>query len=145
MSVALKRLRAFEREGAEEELDLEASVYETARNAGELEVVLRPPRRHNTRVVLLMDIGGSMTPFSHLVSKLFLLQAKRVTLKKFKSYYFHNCVYSNVYTDENLYERFPIARLMQECRKDYKLIIVGDALMSPYELMAPTGSHLFRP
>ena len=143
MSVALKRLRAFEREGAEEELDLEASVYETARNAGELEVVLRPPRRHNTRVVLLMDIGGSMTPFSHLVSKLFSAASKASHFKEFKSYYFHNCVYSNVYTDENLYERFPIARLMQECRKDYKLIIVGDALMSPYELMAPKGAIFF--
>lgn len=143
MSVALKRLRAFEREGQEEELDLEATVHETARNAGELEVVLRPPRRSNTRVILLMDIGGSMTPYAHLVSKLFSASSKASHFKEFRSYYFHNCIYSKIYTDENLYKPFPIARLIQECRRDYKLIIVGDALMAPYELMAPKGAIFF--
>ena len=90
-------MRAFEREDAEEELDLEASVYETARNAGELEVVLRPPRRHNTRVVLLMDIGGSMTPFSHLVSKLFSAASKASHFKVRHLLFSQLCLFKCLY------------------------------------------------
>jgi uncharacterized protein with von Willebrand factor type A (vWA) domain len=139
LQVALRKLRAFGREG-EPELDLEGTIDATAQNAGELEVVLRPPRRPNTRVILLMDVGGSMDPYAHLVSRLFSAASKTTHFKELRCYYFHNCVYGHLYTTENLMERVRVQDVMAECARHYKLIVVGDALMAPYELLMRGGS-----
>ena len=140
MSVALRKLRAFAREGACEELDLDATIDATCRNAGELEVVTRPPRRPNTRVILLMDVGGSMDPYSHLVSRLFSAASKATHFRELRTYYFHNCVYEEVYHSTRLDKALPVPDLLAECGRHYKLILVGDALMAPYELFAAGGS-----
>ena len=96
IDMALRGLRRLGREGAEEELDLEETVDETCRNAGEIEVVFRPPRRNRVKVVLMMDVGGSMDPHSELVSRLFTAASRSGRFAKFRSYYFHNCVYNTV-------------------------------------------------
>jgi uncharacterized protein with von Willebrand factor type A (vWA) domain len=136
LTVALRKLRAFAREGGEEELDLEETINATAKNAGELEVVTRPPRRPNTRVVLLMDVGGSMDPHAHLVSRLFSAASKATHFKELRCYYFHNCVYGRVYKTEGFREPISVHQLLGECGPHHKLIVVGDALMAPYELLA---------
>ncbi len=140
MQVALRKLRAFAREGGEEELDLEGTIDATAKNAGELEVVTRPPRRPNTRVILAMDVGGSMDPYAHLVSRLFSAASKATHFKELRCYYFHNCIYGHLYTTEGLRERVRVRDVLAECGKHYKLIVVGDALMAPYELLMTGGS-----
>ncbi len=140
MQVALRKLRAFARDGGEEELDLEGTIDATARNAGELEVVTRPPRRPNTRVILAMDVGGSMDPYAHLVSRLFTAASKTTHFKELRCYYFHNCIYGHLYTTEAFRERVRVHDLLADCGKHYKLIVVGDALMAPYELLMTGGS-----
>ena len=140
MQVALRKLRAFAREGGEEELDLEGTIDATAQNGGELEVVTRPPRRHNTRIILMMDVGGSMDPFAHLCSRLFSAAKKSTHFKELRTYYFHNCVYGHVYETERFDTPIKVRDLIQETGSHYKLIVVGDALMAPYELLAAGGS-----
>ncbi|HEY8430277.1 MAG TPA: VWA domain-containing protein [Sandaracinaceae bacterium] len=140
MAVALRKLRAFAREGQESELDLEGTIDETARNAGELEIVLRPPRRSNTRVILMMDVGGSMDPYAHLVSRLFTAAKKATHFRELRTYYFHNCIYGKVYEDAAFSRPVRVRDLLAECGPHYKLIVVGDALMAPYELLAAGGS-----
>ena len=142
MALALRKLRAFGREG-QEELDLEETIDATAKNAGELEVVTRPPRRPNTRVILLMDVGGSMDPYAHLVSRLFTAASKSTHFKELRSYYFHNCVYGRVYHNEVMREGITVEELIASCGKHYKLIVVGDALMAPYELVYPGFSRMY--
>jgi hypothetical protein len=140
MEVALRKLRAFAREGGEEELDLEGTIDATARNAGELEVVTRPPRRPSIRVILMMDVGGSMDPYAQLVSRLFSAASKATHFKEFRSYYFHNCIYGRVYKTERFDDPVPIADILHECGRHHKLILVGDALMAPWELLRPWGA-----
>jgi uncharacterized protein with von Willebrand factor type A (vWA) domain len=135
LAVALRKLRGFAREGVDEELDLEGTIDATAKNAGELEVVTRPPRRPNTRVILLMDVGGSMDPYAALVSRLFSAASKATHWKELRSYYFHNCVYGRLYRTETFSEMVSVPELLAECGPHYKLIVVGDALMAPYELL----------
>ncbi len=139
MQVALRKLRAFAREGHDEELDLEETIAETAKNAGELEVVVRPPRRPNTRVILAMDVGGSMDPYSLLVSRLFSAASKATHFKELRTYYFHNCVYGRLFTSPRFDQSITVPDLLQECDKRYKLVMVGDALMGPYELFQRGG------
>lgn len=140
IEVALRKLRAFIREGAEDELDLEATIDATAANAGEIEVVTRPPRRSNTRVILMMDIGGSMDPHSMLCSRLFSAAKRASHFRELRTYYFHNCVYGHVYETERFDKPVRVRDLLHECGRHYKLIMVGDALMAPYELYAAGGS-----
>ncbi|MGO9829599.1 MAG: VWA domain-containing protein [Myxococcaceae bacterium] len=141
LAVALRKLRAFQREGALDELDLEATIDATAKNAGELEVVLRAPRKPNTRVLLLMDVGGSMTPHAHLVSRLFSAARKATHFRELRTHYFHNCVYGSVYRTEGLGEPVTVPELLGECGPHWKLVVVGDALMAPYELMLRSGAQ----
>ncbi len=117
MQIALRRLRAFVREGADEELDLEGTIDATAQNAGELEVVTRPPRRPNTRVVLMMDVGGSMDPYAHLVSRLFSATKRSTHFKDLRTYYFHNCIYGKVYSTERFDEPIRVPDLLHELRQ----------------------------
>ena len=136
IDVALRSLRRLGREGAEEEeLDLDETVDETCRNAGELEVVFRPPRRNRVKVVLLMDVGGSMDPHAELVSRLFTAASRSGRFARFRSYYFHNCVYNAVYEVPHVSPKsVPVADLLATSDRDEKLVVVGDALMRPAEL-----------
>ena len=139
LAVALRKLRAFAREGSADELDLEGTIAETARNVGELEVVLRPPRKSNTRVILLMDVGGSMDPYADLMSRLFSAAKKATHFRELRTYYFHNCVYGRLYTSPAMRDAVPLSQLSAETGKHYKLIVVGDALMAPWELLDRSG------
>jgi uncharacterized protein len=141
LGVALRKLRAFQREGAFDELDVEGTIDATARNAGELEIILRPPRKPTTRVLLLMDVGGSMTPHAHLVNRLFSAARKATHFRELRTHYFHNCVYGSVYRTEGFGEPVSVPELLAECGPHWKLVLVGDALMAPYELLMRAGSH----
>ena len=140
IDVALRGLRRLGREGAQEELDLDETVDETCRNAGELEIVFRPPRRNRVKVLLLMDVGGSMDPHSELMSRLFTAASRTGRFAKFRSFYFHNCVYSSVYEDALFRKAVPVADLLANSDRDEKLVVVGDALMHPAELLDPGGA-----
>src|SRR3954467_3488701 len=140
IDMALRGLRKLGREGAIEELDLDETVDQTCKNAGELEIVFRPPRRNRVKVLLLMDVGGSMDPHSELMSRLFTAASRSGRFAKFRSYYFHNCVYNTVYEDAEFRKPVQVADLLSHSDRDEKLVIVGDALMHPAELLDPGGS-----
>ena len=133
-------MRAFVREGAELELDIERTIDATARNAGEIEVVVRPPSRPDTHVILMIDVGGSMYPYSQLMSQLFSAAKKATHFKELRTYYFHNCVYGQVYETDRFTDPKWVSDVMRECDSKYKLIMVGDAYMAPYELLHRTPS-----
>jgi uncharacterized protein with von Willebrand factor type A (vWA) domain len=139
LGLALRKLRIFAREGRAEELDLDETIEQTARNLGELEVITRPPRKSNTRVMLLMDVGGSMDPHSQMVSRLFTAAKKATHFKELRTYYFHNCIYGRVYEQAQLRSPVSLAQLFAETNPTWKLIVVGDALMAPWELTDPSG------
>lgn len=132
--VALKRLRAFVRQGADVELDIDRTIDATAANAGDIEIVTRPPARPDTHVILMIDVGGSMFPYSQLMSQLFSATRKATHFRDLRTYYFHNCVYGQVYETDRFTEPIGVPDLMRQCAGHYKLIMVGDALMAPYEL-----------
>jgi uncharacterized protein with von Willebrand factor type A (vWA) domain len=135
IDVALRGLRRLGREGAVEELDLDDTIEKTGKNAGELEIVFRPPRRNRVKVVLLMDVGGSMDPHAELASRLFTAASRSGRFAKFRSYYFHNCVYNSVYEDAQFRKAVPVADLLATSDRDEKLVMLGDALMHPAELL----------
>jgi hypothetical protein len=143
IDVALRGLRQLGREGAEEELDLDETVDETSRNAGDLEIVFRPPRRNRAKVILLMDVGGSMDPHAELVSRLFTAASRSGRFAKFRSYYFHNCIYESVYEDAKFRKAVPVTELLATSDRDEKVVFVGDALMHPAELLDAGGSIYF--
>jgi uncharacterized protein len=140
IDVALRGLRRLGREGAIEELDLDETIDKTCRNAGDIDIVFRPPRRNRVKVVLLMDVGGSMDPHAELVSRLFTAASRSGRFAKFRSYYFHNCVYNTIYEDAQFRRGLPVADLLANSDRDEKLVLVGDALMHPAELLDPGGS-----
>jgi uncharacterized protein with von Willebrand factor type A (vWA) domain len=135
IEVALRKLRAFKREGAADELDLDGTIDKTAKNAGELEIVMRPPRRPRVRVLLLMDVGGSMDPHSNLVSRLFSAAKRASNIRELKTYYFHNCIYGRLYATERFQEPIRVRDVLDQCAPDTKLVMVGDAAMHPGELL----------
>lgn len=133
--VALRKLKSFIREGHEEELDIEETIDATARNAGELEIVTRPPRRPNVRVILMMDVGGSMDPHVRVVSELFSAAKRATNFRELKTYYFHNAIYGRVFETENFRDPVPVSQLLRELDgQRYHVIFVGDAAMHPGEL-----------
>lgn len=140
MKVALKRLRHFKREGPEDELDLRETIDKTCKNAGEIELVFGRAKRNQVKVCLLMDSGGSMTPYSHLVNRLFSAAHQMSHFKDLKYYYFHNCVYQEVYEDIYNSKAVATANLLANLDADYKLILVGDAHMAPSELLMRGGA-----
>lgn len=142
IDVALRDLRLLGRDGAQEELDLDETVDETCRNAGELELIFRPPRRNRMKVILLMDVGGSMDPYAALVNRLFTAASRSGRFAKFRSYYFHNCVYENIYEDAGFRQKVPVSDLLAGSDRDERLVVVGDALMHPAELL-DTGGALY--
>ncbi|MGF7152851.1 vWA domain-containing protein [Novosphingobium gossypii] len=139
IKVALRRLRRFAREGAAEELDLDATIAGTARQ-GWLDVVMRPERHNAVKVLLFLDVGGSMDPFVRLVEDLF--SAATAEFKNMEFFYFHNCLYEGVWKDNRRRwsQRTPTWDVLHKYGHDYKVIFVGDAAMSPYEISHPGGS-----
>ena len=140
IKVALRRLRKFAREGHEEELDLDDTIRSTAANAGYLDIKMIPERHNNVKVLLLMDVGGTMDEHIARVEELF--SASKSEFKHLEFYYFHNCVYDFMWKNNRrrFSEKFPTLDIMRKYNKDYKLIFVGDATMSPYEILQPGGS-----
>lgn len=139
LKVALRRLRKFARDGAHEELDLDSTIGATARQ-GWLDVVMRPERRNAIKVLALFDVGGSMDPHVKLCEELF--SAARSTFKNLEYYYFHNCPYEGMWRS-NLRRRtetVPTMDLMHKYPHDWKVILVGDAAMAPYEITHEGGS-----
>lgn len=140
IKVALRRLRRFAREGSELELDLDDTVHATAANAGLLDIRMVPERHNKVKVLLLMDVGGTMDEHIHRVEELF--SAARSEFKHLEFYYFHNCVYDHVWKNNRRRhsEKFPTTDLLRTYNRDWRLILVGDATMSPYEILQPGGS-----
>jgi len=140
IKVALKRLRRFARSGAAEELDLEGTIEGTARNAGTLDLKLRPERHNAVKVLLFLDVGGSMDDHIKVCEELF--SACRSEFKHLEHFYFHNCVYEHVWKDNRrrFDERIPTIEVLHKYGSDYKLVFVGDATMSPYEILYPMAS-----
>jgi uncharacterized protein with von Willebrand factor type A (vWA) domain len=135
IEVALRKLRALAREGSDLELHLEATIDRTADNGGELEIVLRPPKKSNVRVLLMMDVGGSMDPHTELVGQLFSAAKRASNFRELKTYYFHNCVYGRLYQTDSMREPSAVGEVLEHCTRDWKLVVVGDAAMHPAELL----------
>jgi len=142
MRVALRRLRQLTRSGLASELDLDATIDETCKNAGEIEMIFVPPRRNDVRLLLLMDVGGTMDPHYQPVSQLLTALHDERGLRDFETYYFHNCVYDSVYRSGRLMQNdaVPTADVLRRLDGRWKLVLVGDAAMHPAELLEPHGN-----
>jgi uncharacterized protein with von Willebrand factor type A (vWA) domain len=140
IKVALRRLRRFAREGSQDELDMDGTISSTARNAGWLDIRMRPERHNNVKVLMLLDVGGTMDDHISRVEELF--SAAKSEFKHFEHYYFHNCVYDHLWKSNRRKhaERFATIDVLRKYTPDYKLIFVGDATMSPYEILQAGGS-----
>ncbi len=140
LKVALRRLRRFAREGAATELDMHDTILSTARNAGSLDLKMVPERHNRVKVLLFLDIGGSMDDHIRLCAELF--SAARSEFKHLEYFYFHNCPYEKVWKNNNRRREaaIPTTDVIRTYGPDYKLIFVGDASMSPYEIVEPGGS-----
>ena len=140
IKLALRRLRKFAREGAEEELDLDGTIESTAKNGGYIDIRMQPERRNTVKVLLLLDVGGSMDDHIRTCAELF--SAARAEFKHIEHYYFHNCLYEKLWKDNRRRhsETIPTWQVLHTFPPDWKLIFVGDASMSPYEIVYPGGS-----
>jgi uncharacterized protein len=140
IKVALRRLRRWAREGAADELDLGATIRKTAEQ-GWLDVVTRPERHNAVKVLLFLDAGGSMDPHVRVVEELF--SAARAEFKHLEHFYFHNCLYEGVWRDNRRRwdQQVPTEELLRTFGPDYRVVFVGDAAMSPYEIVAPGGAN----
>ena len=140
IKVALRRLRRFARQGAPDELDLDGTITATARNAGYLDLQMRPERHNAVKVLIFFDVGGSMDDHVKVCEELF--SACRTEFKHMEYFYFHNCVYDHVWRDSarRHSERTSTLDVIHKYGPEYKLIFVGDATMSPYEILQPNGS-----
>jgi uncharacterized protein with von Willebrand factor type A (vWA) domain len=140
IKLALRRLRRFARTGAPTELDLSGTIRSTAAKGGLLDIQMRPERRNAVKVLLLLDIGGSMD--DHIRASAELFSAVRAEFKHLETFYFHNCLYERVWRDNRrrLETTIPTWRLLHGYGPDWRVVIVGDATMSPYEILNPGGS-----
>ncbi len=140
IKIAMRRLRKFARTGAADELDLDDTISSTARNAGLLDIKMVPERHNAVKVLLFFDVGGSMDPHVKICEELF--SATRTEFKHMEYFYFHNFIYESVW--RNNYrrhnERTPLLDVLHKYSHDYKVVFVGDASMSPYEIVQPGGS-----
>jgi hypothetical protein len=138
--VALRRLRRFAREGSDFELDLGDTITSTARNAGYLDIKMVPERHNNVKVLMLLDVGGSMDDHIARVEELF--SAASSEFRNLEVYYFHNCPYEHLWKSNRRrqMERFETWDVLRKFNADWRLIFVGDATMSPYEILQPGGS-----
>ncbi|MCB1686259.1 MAG: VWA domain-containing protein, partial [Pseudomonadales bacterium] len=140
IKMALRRLRKFARTGAEEELDMDNTIRSTAHNGGMLDIKMRPERRNTVKVLLFLDIGGSMDAHVKVCEELF--SATRTEFKHLQSFYFHNFLYESVWKDNKrrMTERLPTWEVLNKYTQDYKVVFVGDATMAPYEITHAGGS-----
>ncbi len=140
IKVALRKLRKFARTGAAEELDLDDTIRSTANNAGYLDLKMVPERHNAAKLLLFFDVGGSMDPFIKQCEQLF--SAARTEFKHLEYFYFHNCLYEKVWKDNSrrFNESIPTSDLLHTYGSDYRVIFIGDASMSPYEIAYPHGS-----
>lgn len=140
IKMALRRLRKFARQGAEEELDMDNTIRSTAHNGGMLDIKMRPERRNTVKVLLFLDIGGSMDAHVKICEELF--SATRTEFKHIESFYFHNFIYESVWKDNRrrMSERIPTFEVLNKYAQDYKVVFVGDATMAPYEITHAGGS-----
>jgi len=140
IKMALRRLRQFTRTGIADEFDLDNTIHSTAANAGYLDIKMRPERHNNIKVILLMDVGGSMDDHIQRVEELF--SAAKTELKHLEYYYFHNCLYDYVWKNNQRrhLEKFDTMDILNKYSSEYKVIFVGDATMSPYEILSVGGS-----
>jgi uncharacterized protein with von Willebrand factor type A (vWA) domain len=140
MKLALRRLRRFAREGAADQLDLDGTIDATARNAGLLDLKLVPERHNAVKVLLFLDVGGSMDDHVRICEELF--SAARSEFKHLEHFYFHNFPYEHLWKDNRRRQTvlIPTAQVMRTYNRDYRVIVVGDATMSPYEITQPGGS-----
>jgi uncharacterized protein len=140
IKMALRRLRKFARQGAAEEFDVDSTIRDTARDAGLLNVRMRPERHNSVKVLLFLDVGGSMDDHIRVCEELF--SAARSEFKHLEHYYFHNCLYEGVWRNNyrRTSERIPTMDVLHTYGRDYQVVIVGDAAMSPYEVTHPGGS-----
>jgi len=140
IKVALRRLRKFARHGAEEEFALDATIKATANNAGYLDIKMQPERKNNIKVLMLLDVGGTMD--DHIAQTEELFSAAKTEFKNMEFFYFHNCVYDHLWKNNRRRhaEKFPTWDILRKYPADTKLIFVGDATMSPYEILQPGGS-----
>ncbi|WP_020649665.1 MULTISPECIES: vWA domain-containing protein [Solimonas] len=140
IKIALRRLRRFAREGAADVLDIDDTISSTARNAGYLDIKMVPERRNAVKVLLFLDVGGSMDPHIKVCEELF--SAAKTEFKHLEHFYFHNFVYESVWKDNarRHSERIPLFDVLHKYTPDYKVVFVGDATMSPYEIVHPGGS-----
>ena len=140
IKMALRRLRKFARQGNDLELDMDGTIKSTAKNAGYLDIHMVPERSNTVKVLVLFDVGGSMDPYIKLCEELF--SAIKTEFKHLEYYYFHNCIYESVWKDNlrRSQERFLVQDMINKYSSDYKVIVVGDATMAPYEITNPGGS-----
>jgi uncharacterized protein with von Willebrand factor type A (vWA) domain len=140
IKMALRRLRKFARTGAEDELDISGTIKSTAHNGGMLDIKMRPERRNTVKVLLFLDIGGSMDAHVKICEELF--SASRTEFKHIENFYFHNFIYESVWKDNRrrMAERMPTAEVLNKFSQDYKVVFVGDATMAPYEITHAGGS-----
>jgi uncharacterized protein with von Willebrand factor type A (vWA) domain len=142
MRVALRRMRQLTRSGEASELDLDETIDETCKNAGEIEIVFRPPRRNDVRLLLLMDVGGTMDPYFEPVSQLLTALHEERGLRAFEPYYFHNCVYDHLFTKARMFrtDAIPTGDVLRRLDSRWKVVLVGDAAMHPAELVEAYGN-----
>ncbi len=140
IKMALRRLRKFARTGLEDELDINDTIRSTAHNGGMLDIKMRPERRNTVKVLLFLDIGGSMDAHVKICEELF--SASRTEFKHLESFYFHNFIYESVWKDNRrrMAERLPTLEILNKYSGDYKVVFVGDATMAPYEITHAGGS-----
>jgi len=140
IKMALRRLRKFARTGREEELDMDNTIRSTAHNGGMLDIRMRPERKNTVKVLLMLDIGGSMDAHVKICEELF--SATHTEFKHLESFYFHNFIYESVWKDNRrrMNERIPTWEILNKYGRDYKVVFVGDATMAPYEITHAGGS-----
>jgi len=140
LKMALRRVRQLTRIGPEDELDLDETIDATAKNAGEVELRWMRGRRNAAKLLLLMDVGGSMEPYAELCSQLFSAAHSSSHFKDFQYYYFHNCIYETLNADVEGYEKVDTDHLLRTLEPDHKVVLVGDARMAPQELTQRYGA-----
>lgn len=140
IKVAMRRLRKFARTGAEDELDMKNTIRSTANNAGLLDIKMVPERHNAVKVLLFFDVGGSMDPHVKICEEMF--SAARSEFKHMEYFYFHNFIYESVWNNNvrRFTERLHMMDILHKYSSDYKVVFIGDASMSPYEIIQPGGS-----
>ena len=144
IGMALRRLRRLARDDGPEELDIDATIDQSARNGGEIDLVFSPPRRNRIKLLLLMDVGGSMDPHAELSEQLFSAAHAASHFKSFEFRFFHNCVYERLFTDISRWRGEPTSDVLKQLDPTWSVVFVGDAWMAPYELTrsyAPLEAH----